>query len=103
MPRKNSDPNYAPSDPKSYLNELSEANRVSFHSENAKRDDDSFNYRAQATETVTQSRTSKLLSPLPKLSNSDISSKNNFLPPFTEISKKPLKKASNLVSISIFS
>ena len=46
-------------------NDLGEANKVSFHSENAKRDDDSFNYKAQATDTNTQSRNSKLFSPQP--------------------------------------
>ena len=65
MQRKNSDPNYTPSDHKNGLNDLGEKNRVSFHSENAKRDDDSFNYKAQATDTNTQSRNSKLFSPLP--------------------------------------
>ena len=63
MQRKNSEPNYTPSDRKSGWKEFSEANKVSFHSENAIRNDDSFNYKAQVTETNTQSRNSKQFSP----------------------------------------
>jgi len=63
MQRKNSEPNYTPLDPKSGWKEFSEAKRVSFHSENTIKNDSSFNYRAQATDTNTPSQNSKKLSP----------------------------------------
>jgi len=47
MQRKNSDPNFLPSDRKNVFKEISEENRVSFHSEIPIRSDDSFNYKAQ--------------------------------------------------------
>jgi len=62
MQKKNSEPDYTPSDRKSGWKEFSEVNKVSFHSENSIRNNDSFNYKAQATETNTPSLSSKQIS-----------------------------------------
>ena len=64
------------------LNEFGEADKASFHSEIKKKDSDSFNFGAQGTETNTQSRNSKLCSPLPSnklaFTNSEYSNNTNL-------------------------